>query len=178
MNTRVATLQAVFDEIAQHRMSGLPVCHPGLRVEAIGFAPWHGEGHGDGHTDDHSDGGTDLVEPPCALGVLVTPWFMNLVCLPIVKAERPEAVGQVLPRRLAGQVFDFIGAYEPALGSFSACSLFSPMHDFLDAAAARATALAVLELLRPAPQPAAPRPAQPARRSFLFGRRGAAGVAV
>jgi [NiFe] hydrogenase assembly HybE family chaperone len=172
MNTRVATLQAVFDEIAQHRMAGLPVCHPGLRVEAIGFAPWHGDGDG------HGDGGTEPAEPPCALGVLVTPWFMNLVCLPIAKAERPEAVGQVWPRRLAGQVFDFIAAHEPALGSFSACSLFSPMHDFVDAAAARATALAVLELLRPAQQPAAPRLAQPARRGFLFGRRGAAGVAV
>jgi [NiFe] hydrogenase assembly HybE family chaperone len=168
MNARVALLQAVFAEIADTRMAGLPLFNPLLAVEAIDFEPLHAE----------ATGAAALGR--CAMGVLVTPWFMNLVCLPLQRLEAPALVGRVQRRQLAGRDIDFIVGHEPTLGAFSACSLFSPMHDFADAAGARATAMAVLELLRePASAPVSARSlAQPARRGFLFGRHGGQGAAA
>jgi len=155
VHSRVATLQAVFADIASGRMAGLPLLNPRLQVEAIGFERW----------PDAPQGGPGSAPPlpapaapaapddsACALGVLVTPWFMNLVCLPLRLLDQPQAVGQRLPWQIAGQRFDFLVAHEPALGCFAACSLFSPMQDFSDAVAARTTALMVLQLLRQPPE--------------------------
>ena len=71
--------------------------------------------------------------------------------------------------------FDFIGSHEPAFGSYAACSLFSPMFEFGDQAAAVATARAVLTTLR-TPVAAVEQTVSPARRSFLLGRSSAAGA--
>jgi [NiFe] hydrogenase assembly HybE family chaperone len=165
VDQRARALQARFEHIAATRMAGLPMLHPGLRVRALGFEP-AGQG-------------------TAAWGVLLTPWFMNLVWLPDNSPERSEPplrVGDSRRRVLAGQGFDFIGAFEDELGAFEACSLFSPMAEFVDQAAAEATALAVLQHLRPPPQPPQPpEPSAPAapdasRRALLFGRRSPAGV--
>lgn len=193
---RVHALEQRYREIAATRMAGVALCHPGLEVAAVDFAP--------------EPGGAGV------LGALVTPWFMNLVWLPLppasdTRAAPPAAlpVGASRKRPVGPELFEFIGAHEAGLGDFEACSLFSPMFEFADQAAAVATARAVLQLLRdPAPAaqapgrpdqrhattppsaaaPAAPTPAPcasplplpptslaaPPRRSFLFGRRGAA----
>ena len=172
---RVQALATVHHEIARTRMQGLPVLHPALQVQAVGFERQPGA-------------------PAWALGVLVTPWFMNLVRLPMPAEAAPPAtestapaglaVGCTAPRDLGGHRFDFIGGFEAGLGAFEAASLFSPMFQFADQAAAVATAQAVLQLLRePAAAPAAeaatppaPVPAGPARRGFLFGRSAGAGA--
>ncbi len=153
---RVHTLEATFREVGALRMAGVPVQNPQLTVQAVGFAPL-------------ADG-----EEAAALGVLVTPWFMNLVRLPLtteVQAAVP-AVGRKRHHAIAGQDFEFIGAHEPAIGPFETCSLFSPMFEFVDQAAALATAHEVLALLRPTlATESAPVPVPvPARRGFLFGR--------
>jgi len=144
--------------------------NPALSVEAVAFRPW----------DEHW------------LGVLVTPWFMNLVLMPrVIEKWNPirerESRHYVFP---AG-VFEFIGSQDPVLGDYQACSLFSPMFDFADHAAARDTAAAALDALfddanRPvsevtradASRPAVPSetaaapalaPAPLSKRAFLFG---------
>jgi len=158
---RVADLAALFSTIARTRMAGVPMLNAALRVEAIGFeCP-----------------STDDGAAAAGIGVLVTPWFMNLVRLPVRCEDAVDGVGRTERHALGGEVFDFIGAHEPAIGAFSACSLFSPMFEFADQAAARATALAVLGTLRDAPAspanvaaPSSPREPLPVRRSFLFGR--------
>lgn len=164
IDARVMALEALFRHIAATRMAGVPICHPGLAVAAVGFEPQPGES--------------------AAVGVLLTPWFMNLVWLPLPAAP-PTAVGASRRRAVGRQAFDFIAHHEAGFGTYEACSLFSPMNEFEDQAAALATAQAVLDLLR-APEaeaadaPAAPDPrgAQaadpvPARRRFLLGRGGA-----
>jgi [NiFe] hydrogenase assembly HybE family chaperone len=134
--------------------------------------------------------GFELLEPVpahashVAWGVLVTPWFMNLVRLPLwaaVDADQATAQGWARPRERVARVIgnhrvDCLGAEEPALGRFEACSLFSPMSPFADQAAAVATAREVLLQLRAQPVPA-DRPVAPARRSFLTGRAARAGAA-
>lgn len=154
--SRVQTLEQVFADIAATRMQGVPVLNPALRVQAVGFAP-----------QADPEGGEWL------LGILVTPWFMNLVCLPLDLAQAGEnvlGVGQKAKRQIGSETFELIGAHEDGLGAFACCSLFSPMFEFADHAAAVATACEVLNLLR---TPAAASVVEaPSRRGFLFGRGG------
>jgi [NiFe] hydrogenase assembly HybE family chaperone len=143
-------LQALFDHIARTRMVGLPLLQPGLQVQALGFEPLPGE-------------------PSVALGVLITPWFMNLVRLPLDAAAEASmsAPTQRAQRRVGAAAIDFIGSQEAPVGRFECCSLYSPMHAFRDQASAVAVAEAVLKGLRDAARSA---PEQPARRGFLLGR--------
>ncbi|WP_088278957.1 [NiFe]-hydrogenase assembly chaperone HybE [Ideonella sp. A 288] len=156
----VQRLEAVYRDIAATSMRGLPVLHPGLSVLAIGFEPVP-------------------TEPGVALGVLVTPWFMNLLRLPLDEAATQAVlpVGVKAERDGGTHRFEFIGAQVPAFGAFEMASLFSPMAEFADQAAAVATAREVLALLRPVDAVAAPAPTAaapvPSRRGFLFGRAAA-----
>lgn len=138
-------LQNTFSSISVTRMKDVPVQNPALHVEAVGFAP-----AGDGW-----------------LGILITPWFMNLVRLPHASASKCLGVGQKAEYPIGSERFEFIGAEEDEIGAFETCSLFSPMFEFADHAAAVATAQEVLKLLRkPVDTVQAP-----ARRGFLLGRR-------
>ncbi len=147
---RVQKLEAAFRHIAATRMDGVPVLNPRLDVQAVGFETSEDGSH--------------------ALGVLVTPWFMNLLRLPLRSDLPPLAVRAVAARDVGMHRMDFIGAFEPGVGAFEACSLFSPMFEFANQAAAVATAHEALKELRAASRA----PAQPARRGFLLGRSGAA----
>ncbi|MGB8327279.1 MAG: [NiFe]-hydrogenase assembly chaperone HybE [Steroidobacteraceae bacterium] len=133
-------------------MRGLPIYNPGLIVDAVGF-----------RTQD--DGRR--------VGIVVTPWFMNLTALPAESDRRDWAPGQT--RRLAfpSGEYDFhIGELEEC-GLIASCSLFSPMNDFTDHEAARLAAVAAIEaLFQPDPQDAiaAPAPAAaPVTRRALLG---------
>lgn len=140
---RVQALEARFRHIAMTRMAGVALLHQALQVQAVDFA-------------ESADG--------CALGVLVTPWFMNLVRLPLLPEAALPLPGSAEDCAIGGWTFRFHGQSEPGVGPFAAASLVSPMHGFADQAAAVATARALLERLRP----------RPARRGFLFGRSEAA----
>ena len=163
-------LERAFETVRRERMHDVPVLNAALAVEAVGFRAWR----------EHW------------LGILITPWFMNLVLMPRVAAawhpigER-ESRHHVFP---AG-VFEFIGGREPTLGDYQSCSLFSPMFEFADQREARSTALAALDALfdpasreaasadpaapsaaqtpPPAEQPPAERPPRLSKREFLFG---------
>lgn len=165
---RVAALEAGFRHIANTRMVGLSLLNARLAVEAVGFE-------------------RESPDAPIALGVLVTPWFMSLLRLPLCESAAAglPAVGCKQMRDCGPRCFEFIGAQEAGIGRYEASGLFSPMFEFADAAAARATAKAVLALLRRAEPPAAApaatptatatSPTAPARRGFLFGRAAAGG---
>ena len=151
-----AALEAAFQRVWREQMQDMPMVNPALTVEALGFRPWR----------EHW------------LGVLVTPWFMNLVLMPREPAGwHAIAAGETRHHVFPAGVFEFIGSRDAALGDFQACSLFSPMFDFADHAGARATALAALEALFDSQQrdaaevrSAAPQPARTvSKRGFLFG---------
>lgn len=185
LRARTDALVALFASVAQIRMAGVPILNPALRVEAVGFelceatvAPAPAE--------IPTPTGAQALELPGAVGVLITPWFMNLVWFPLARSDQAEGVGRSRLRRVGGECFDFIGGYEAGFGCYDACSLFSPMFEFADPATARATARAVLDTLRQpvvtasivAPARTAAQhlpqnkpPELAARRAFLFGRR-------
>jgi len=122
---RSARLEEAF-RAAATRMQGLSIVNPALAVEAVGFAPWAG----------------------CWLGVLVTPWFMNLVLTPREPTRwRVVAQGETLRHPFPAGDYDFIGAHDDLAGDYLLCSLFSPMQAFEDQAAARLVAQLAREAL-------------------------------
>jgi [NiFe] hydrogenase assembly HybE family chaperone len=101
------------------RMVGLSFVNPALAVEAVGFAPWQGHW----------------------LGVMLTPWFMNLTLAP-----RDVSVWQSLKQggkryyRFPAGDYDFIGAQDDLAGEYQLCSLFSPVLQFENQQTARLVA--------------------------------------
>jgi len=122
-------VEAVFADIAATRMQGVPVMHPHLGVAMRGL---------------RRHGAHDV-------GVLVTPWFMNLVLLPLTQPEKPERIGTTRSFALPSGHYEAMLGHEPALGFFWSCSLFSPMWEFADMEMALATADASLDLVFAAP---------------------------
>ncbi len=119
-------IEAVFRRIRDRRMADIPILNREIGVHAIGFRPW-------------KDG---------AIGVLVTPWCMNLMLLP-ARPEDWEALPELSEHEQAfpSGRYRFTVGHEPELGRYMSCSLFSPMFGFADDAAAVVTAEAAIEAL-------------------------------
>ena len=130
-----AALAAAFERIHRERMAGLPILHPALEVAVVGGRAWRGHW----------------------LGVLVTPWCMNLVLIPAAGsalAQDPHGTKRLLDFP-AGR-FELVASPVDDLGTIATCSLFSPMQAFADQATAEATAAAVItSLFEPDPDAAA-----------------------
>lgn len=119
-------LESLYREIGETRMQGVPILNEKLEVAALGFEPWQ----------------------EYALGVLLTPWFMNLMLVPLDQEKFIESAPEIGAKRLlnvpAGQV-EFILFFEEGFGWSLSCSLFSPMFEFEDHTAALETAQAALD---------------------------------
>lgn len=123
---RTAALEADFREV-HAKMRELPMVNQALQVQAVGFQP-------------HEDG---------VLGVLVAPWFMNLVLLP--GPERTVlASGEKEVIAFPSGDYEFLHHARELTGPYLACSLFSPMGDFTSQLQAVEVAQAVMaELMKP-----------------------------
>jgi [NiFe] hydrogenase assembly HybE family chaperone len=101
-------IEAVFKDIADTRMAGLPICNEALHVQAVGFREW--EAHW--------------------VGVLVTPWTISLVLMP--GASGPLKVlgpDEKMTWAFPSGKYEFMGLNETALGTCQICSLISPVVD-------------------------------------------------
>ncbi len=117
-------LETTFNEILDKRMRGLPIVNAALSVQAIGFSRFNKEW----------------------LGVLVTPWFMNLLLLPGPDSTwREQQPGTKIEKRFPYGAFEFTLGSEVQLGTYALCSLFSPMFQFENQTAALAAAQAALQ---------------------------------
>ncbi len=158
-----ARVCSAFERVQRERMAGLPFVNEALRVEVVGLRRWRG----------------------LWLGVLVTPWFMNLLLLPgdgaaegdEVPAQWPSVrTGEYAPFAFPAAVLSFLAGREGEAGEYLSCSLFSPVFEFADQATARATAEACLVALfdpasgQPAAPPLSAAPASASKRDFLRGR--------
>lgn len=103
------TLETVFNDILRRRMATMPVVNPALHVQALPFRQFQ----------------QDWV------GVLITPWFMNLLLIP-GQSNRwtMTAVGETLSIDFPYGVFGFTVAKEMQLGLYASCSLYSPLFQF------------------------------------------------
>ena len=144
-----AGLVEVFGDIARTRMADVPICNAQLQVEAIGF---------------------QLTPAGHWAGVMITPWAINLLCLPGQEAGWPQVPAcSKHDWQFASGLYEFTVADEERLGTYHLCSLFSPALEFDTHEQARLTAVAIAHALHAepiAPLSAAP-PATASRRSFL-----------
>lgn len=138
-----AALEATFRRIAEERMVGVPLLNPALAVTAVGFRRWQ----------------------DYWVGVLVTPWFMNLVACPAGPDEAPELSKR--PIALPGGEYEFTAGREDGVGLYLACALISPMSQFASQDEALVTAEEVIKLVFRAPAPAPADAPDLGRRGFI-----------
>jgi len=104
-----AQLVEAFRHIFNTKMRDTPFSNRSLGVEAVGFRAWEGR----------------------IVGVLIVPWFMNLVVLP---GPDDDWTGiRIGERRLfafPSGTYEFLHNERPPAGSYYACSLFSGMGEF------------------------------------------------
>ncbi len=110
-------IEHCFRRIETERMAGIPILNPAIRVEVVGLDRFGSEW----------------------LCILVTPWFMNIVLIPISHAAAEAggtspsaAVGSKSTVAFPAGGFEMIHGHEEGIGHYRMCSLFSPMHDFAD----------------------------------------------
>ena len=99
---------ADFTEVWHSTMRDVPLINKALRVEAVGFAKR------DGHI----------------LGILITPWFMNLIQLPDGPDWSHLVPGEKEVIAFPSGDYEFLHNVREMTGGYKACSLFSPMGDF------------------------------------------------
>ncbi|MBL8572232.1 MAG: [NiFe]-hydrogenase assembly chaperone HybE [Hyphomicrobiaceae bacterium] len=120
-----ARFETAFRDAHLGKMRDVPFLNKALSVQAIGFRP-HGRE---------------------VLGVMLTPWFMNLVLVPLdPPASAPEVGSKDVVEFPSGR-YEFIWADRLETGPYRACSLFSPVFDFNSQLSAIEVAQAVLVAL-------------------------------
>ena len=118
MRIKVADLVARYQAIYEERMQDLPIVNPRLEVEAVGFEQWEDKD----------------------LGVLITPWFMNLVLLPDSERLVDLPQGERVECRFPSGPCELTVYHDEDLGSYLAAVLFRTVADFPDQDIARAVA--------------------------------------
>jgi [NiFe] hydrogenase assembly HybE family chaperone len=110
IRARTEALEADFTEIWNAKMRDVPMVNPLLHVKAIGFR---------------------MVEQGRILGVLLSPWFMNLILLP-AKDEDWSALKPGTKEVIAfpSGAYEFTHNAREMVGGYKACALFSMMGEF------------------------------------------------
>ena len=126
LNTRTTALVADFTEVWHAKMRDVPMVNKVLQVEAVGF----------------------MIHEGRPLGVLISPWFMNLVQLPAEGEDWSDLVpGAKEVISFGSGDYEFIHNAREMTGGYKACSLFSPMGEFKTQAQAVDVARAVMVAL-------------------------------
>lgn len=104
-----ALLEEIFTRIHQEQMQGIPILNPVIRVESLGFQVFEGR----------------------VLGVLITPWLMNVVLLPREDEDWSELkLGQKQAHSLPSGTRKFMLNEIDGIGVCQTHSLYSPMREF------------------------------------------------
>ncbi len=156
---RILQLVDRFTHIGETAMRELPIYNHALQVEAIGFKPtaagW--------------------------LGVLITPWFINVMLLPKHKQEATMPLGEKVTHKLISGEHDFSVGEDDELGRYDFLTLASPTLKYKSHQAACDVAQkALAKLLTPPDEAGTDVPEQPVhfvtseqkgkeRRAFLRG---------
>ncbi len=147
-NDAVQNLANAYRRVALS-MKGLPIYNPTIAVEAVGFVNRDGR----------------------EVGVMITPWFMNITVLPAHADREVWVAGATLRLGFPSGNYDFAVSELPDVGLVASCSLFSPMSDFVDHEAAHIAAEAAARALHEPDEDAASASDAPqvSRRTLLGG---------
>ena len=122
-------VRQAFERIGAERMAGLPLLNDALAVEVVGFLDHAGQW----------------------VGVLITPWCLNLMLLPGADDWQPPPEGVWRMERFPGMQLQLLGGSEPGVGAYAFRSLQSPVTGYHDQDTVRAVAREVLKQLLTAP---------------------------
>jgi [NiFe] hydrogenase assembly HybE family chaperone len=126
LETLSRQIEDAFKRIEIEQMQGIPLLNPALRVESIGF----------------------LIYRDRPLGVIITPWMMNLVLLPGEDDDWSELrVGDKLYHRLPANEYRFMVNEIEGIGICQTHSIYSPMHEFMNQDHAVAAATSFMQTL-------------------------------
>ncbi|MEZ5671636.1 MAG: [NiFe]-hydrogenase assembly chaperone HybE [Thiotrichaceae bacterium] len=147
MAPRILNIVKRFQQIGEQNVQDLPIYNHKLHVEAVGFQ-WLNSNEW--------------------LGVLITPWFMDLFII----SDKLEpwdinSIGKRVSRELPAKVYQFIQGGDEVLGSYLTCALYSPMDAFDYQELAHSAAWAALHAALTPPEP--PSAPELDRREFLRG---------
>jgi [NiFe] hydrogenase assembly HybE family chaperone len=151
MTSPVCRLEEHYRSILKDRMQDMPFVNKALEVAAVGFRDF----------DAHS------------LGVLISPWFMNLVLLPGTDEWSALEQGSVIGMALPGENIDFNVCHDRDIGTYLTAVLFRTVADFPDQSAAVSVAEDVLDRLFTETQKTATTGSPRMSRRELFTRLGA-----
>jgi [NiFe] hydrogenase assembly HybE family chaperone len=154
---RVRQLLTRLEHVGDTEMRGLPLYNDALVVEGVGFR----------------------VHAAALVGVVITPWFINAIHLPLQPVSIDWAViGRRVEHRLPSGPVTFTRGGDEITGQYDALSLHSPVNAFTSQDMARREAEGRSNgLFEPplAPSEAGESPEDPGRRAFLLGGRGERG---
>ena len=133
MNDIVNNLVNRFRQIGVERIYGLPIYNDALTVEAVDFQ--------------QCEGGL--------IGVLVTPWFMNIMLLPEdAQPYQHQELGEKVKYQLVSGEQEFVIGEDEAVGRYLFQTVTSPTHCYKKQIAAVAKgSKALKELLTPPQDP-------------------------
>lgn len=119
-----------FETLYVEHMHDLPIVNRALKVEAVGFDEYKGH----------------------QLGVLITPWFMNLILLPGTDNWSSNSQGDSTNIDFPAGRIEFAVSHDNILGTYLSAVLFRGVAEFADQAAARKLALEMLNALMKPPR--------------------------
>ncbi|WP_426416029.1 [NiFe]-hydrogenase assembly chaperone HybE [Aestuariirhabdus sp. LZHN29] len=125
-------LEQVFSNVLENRMQDMPLINRRVEVEAVGFEEWEGQW----------------------LGVLITPWFINLILIRKEGSPWPQlelAKGNEINIAFPQGTYRFCPREEEGIGHYLCCSLMSPLQEINSHDEARRLALDVMRLIRQLP---------------------------
>jgi len=99
-------IEQTFNKIHVENMQGIPILNPAIKVQALGFQEYQGR----------------------MLGVVITPWLMNLVLLPAEGEDWSHMkLGDKRPPEFSSRVYKFMLNDIDGIGLCQTHSLYSPM---------------------------------------------------
>ncbi len=105
----VDVLEATFEKIHLEQMQGIPILNSAIKVQALGFRLYQGR----------------------VLGVIITPWLMNIVMLPKQNEDWSNMeLGHKQPHKFPSKTYKFMVNDIDGIGPCQTHSLYSPMRDF------------------------------------------------
>ncbi|MCL6415152.1 [NiFe]-hydrogenase assembly chaperone HybE [Aestuariirhabdus sp. Z084] len=125
-------LEQVFNQVLEQRMQDMPLINRRVCVEALGFEDWEGQW----------------------LGVLITPWCINLLLIhkagspwPELALDKSHAINITFPQG----TYKFSPREEVGVGRYLCCSLMSPLQEIKSHEEAQRLARDVMRVIRQLP---------------------------